>query len=325
MSSPEKLAPVSNLLKYAGFATAAGLLPRLPAIVGYSLSVTVADFARVVTPGRRRNVADNLRHILGDHATGKCIEAETRAVYHNVARYYVDLMRLPALDVQRLERAEVVIQGYEHLTKALVEGHGVIVATAHYGSPELALMAASARGLSFFVLTEPLEPPQLSQLYIQLRSRHGHRLMPVSLQAIKEAVRSLRRGGAVVLLIDRDIQGTGIEVPFFGALARVPTGAVELARRTHAPIVPIFAFHTRDGGVQVVVEPPLPLVSTGDRERDLRTNLERLLKRLERQLSEDPSQWLVLERIWREPARPSAACSPEASRPSSGPRRPERA
>jgi len=47
--------------------------------------------------------------------------------------------------------------------------------------------------------------------------------MSVGVSAAKETIRTLRRGGSVILVADRDIQGTGIEVPFFGSPARMPT------------------------------------------------------------------------------------------------------
>ena len=45
-------------------------------------------------------------------------------------------------------------------------------------------------------------------------------------------------------------------VDFFGAPARLPQGAVELARRTGAAIVPIFGLRLPKHRYRMIVEPP---------------------------------------------------------------------
>lgn len=301
--TPPKPLGVSNVLKYGGFAVAARLVPRLPSVTAYTLAAAIADLVRQVTPGRRQNVVDNLRHILGPDATTAVLKAHTRSVYRNVARYYVDLLRLPTIDARRFDRERVRHRGLEYLLEAHAEGHGVIVATAHIGCPDLLTMTAAVLDLCLFVLTEPLDPPALSDLFVRLRGSHGHRFVPVSLSAIKEAVRTLRGGGIVVLASDRDIQGNGVEAPFFGALAQLPTGAVELARRTGAPVLPVFAKRHAEMRLDLLVEPRLTLQRTTDRRDDTRANVAQFVSRLEAHLRQAPGQWLVLERIWRRPAR----------------------
>lgn len=294
----------ANRLKYQAFALAAATIPRFPTGVSYQLGFWVADFARLLTPGRCSNVAGNLRHVLGPEATPGCLRPLTREVFRNIAAYYVDLLRLPRIDVERLEQHGVVEYGYDYLLEALAEGHGVIVVTAHLGDPDLAIQAARARGLQFFVLMEPVEPPALAALYLMLRSSHGHRFLPVGVEGIKEAVRTLRRGGTIILVTDRDIQGNGVMVPFFGSPAPFPSGAVELARRTGAPIIPAHCIRLSGGRLRVTVEPRVPLIWTGDRTADLRANLGRVLQCFEQPIREAPGQWLVLERVWPQRAQP---------------------
>jgi lauroyl/myristoyl acyltransferase len=51
-------------------------------------------------------------------------------------------------------------------------------------------------------------------------------------------------------------------------------------------------------------------VRTGDFEADVLTNAQRLLALFETQLRADPTQWAVLESIWRERAPARAASQP---------------
>ncbi len=47
----------------------------------------------------------------------------------------------------------------------------------------------------------------------------------------------MRAGGVVGLLCDRDLQGNGVEVEFFGERVTMPAGPATLALRTGATLV----------------------------------------------------------------------------------------
>jgi KDO2-lipid IV(A) lauroyltransferase len=190
------------------------------------------------------------------------------------------------------------VDGHENLVAALARGRGVILATAHYGCPEIALQAALGWGIQLLVLTEPIEPRELSVLFDRARASHGHQFLTVGLNAGKESLRTLRHGGAVLVAVDRDIQGHGIVVEYFGSSARMPTGAVELARRSGASIVPALSHRTSERDAVIELGPPVELIESGDRKADLAENVRRVLERFEGPIRSDPGQWLVLEPLW---------------------------
>ncbi len=116
---------------------------------------------------------------------------------------------------------------------------------------------------------------------------------------------------AAGILVDRDIQRRGVVLPFCGYPARFPTGAVDLALRTNAVLMP--GWVRRAGGFKIdaAIGPPLELIRTGDREEDLRVNTAHLLALFEKHLRQDPGQWSVLDRIWPEdlPSNPDEAAA----------------
>ncbi len=286
------------LLKYFVFRAGASIVPRLPLPVAFAAASWAGALACALLPGKRHDVSDNLRHVLGADADPATVGVEVRRVFQSVAKYYVDLLASTRFNVEALRRRGVRAEGLEHLHAELDAGRGVILASAHYGCPEIPLQAARAWGLRFLVLAEPLEPPQLSDLFVGLRAAHGHRTLTVSYASLKEAMRTLRRGGIVLLLVDRDIQGRGVSVPYFGVETTMPTGAVELARATGASLVPVLSRRLRDGGAVVTLQPALRLERTGDRQADAQANVAALLQRFEAQIRADPGQWLVLQSLW---------------------------
>jgi KDO2-lipid IV(A) lauroyltransferase len=273
-----------------------GLLPERPA---YVIARLAGDVAHRFRHGARADVQDNMRHVLGPDAAQDAVDAAAKEAFRNVARYYVDLVRLPRMDLRRRIGKDVRLHGFDILQNAIADGKGVVVATAHYGNPEMGVQVGAVLGLDVLILAEPLQPPAFAETMRELRSVFKPRYEDVSFGAVANAIRHLRKGGVLAITCDRDIQKNGTPLPFFGAVTRMPLGAVEMAQRTGAALVPGYCKRVPGGGFDIYFEPPLELCSTGNPKVDARTNARKLLERAEAWIASDPRQWMVLERIWK--------------------------
>jgi len=287
------------MFKYLALVFAYKALSWLPTPAAYFIADVIGTVMYYLRPGLRRNVQRNMRQVMGPEAPASAIRATSRRVMRNAARYYADLVRVPRLDMERVFSERVtVVYGLNYLMDAIATKKGVILVSAHYGNPEIVLQSSVAIGIHTLSLTEPLQPQRLNDLVHKLRGSHGQVFRPLTLSAVREAIRWLRRGRVVPLLCDRDIQNTGIVLPFFGAETRVPVGATELALRTGALVIPMFCRRTKGGRFDVFTEPPLEMVVTGNAEEDIRTNTLRIITAIEKYVRQDPGQWIVLESIW---------------------------
>ena len=271
---------------------------RMPISWRYGIARFLAD--RVYNWGPRigKNIRSNIRHVLGPEASAEEVDRISRQCARNTARYYADVVGMHRMDIKKFWEEDMQIDGMEYFDQARAAGQGVIIASAHYANPEFAVQGLAAVGIKVFALVEPLEPPELGRLMRSLRTVHGHICEPVSFGAIKDALTWLRNGGVVAILVDRDIQKRGIVLDFCGAPARFPTGAVDLAMRTNAMLLPGWVRRTGGFKMHTRLGPPLELIRTGDRDEDLRVNTAALLALFEKHLKEDPGQWSVLDRIW---------------------------
>lgn len=282
---------------------------RMPLSWRYGIARFGADRIYRWGPNIGKNVRSNIRHVLGPDASDEEVDRISKQCSRNTARYYADVIGMHRMDIKKFWEDDMTIDGLHYLDEARAAGRGVIIASAHYANPEFAVQGLAAIGLKVFALVEPLEPPELGKLMRGLRTVHGHIYEPVSFSAIKDALTWLRNGGIVAILVDRDIQKRGIILDFCGAPARFPTGAVDLAIRTNAMLLP--GWVRRTGGFKMYTRlgPPLELIRTGNRDEDLRVNTAALLALFEKHLKEDPGQWSVLDRIWLDEPQPKSAQS----------------
>jgi phosphatidylinositol dimannoside acyltransferase len=286
--------------RYRGFRAAAVLAETLPRPLAYLFAILVAEAGFLINRSGRRVAESNMRQVLGSRAGRGRIRRAARGCFRAAAMYYTDLARTPKMKPARFFHANLDVTGFDHLAASAASGRGCIAVSIHYGNPEYAAQSLGAMGISFMALVEPLGSPQMSALTQRYRLSQGHEFVEAGMRGTRQAIRHVRRGGTLAVLVDRDVQHNGTLLSFFGRPARIPTGAVELAMATGADLIPFFTRRTGLDRFEATLHPPLELVRTGNPRADVRTNMEALLTIFEHHLRSDPSQWFVLEEpVWQ--------------------------
>jgi phosphatidylinositol dimannoside acyltransferase len=270
----------------------------LPLWFGYFLADFAGDISFLSSPKRRKIVMGNLKRVLGERAENHTLRNTTRQVFRNVGRNYLDLTRVSKINSNRQDR-KTTIEGWQHLVRAQSNKKGVILATAHLGNFELGTQILVNRGVELTILVEEFASDPILQQIAKLRQRKGVRILPVTLQGMKEVFYNLIRGGTVIIVSDRDIQGNGIKIKFMGEDTTLPSGAVSLAQRTGAALIPIFSLRTPHNGASIYIESPVYLINNNNREESLRANVEKLAAIFEKYIRQYPEQWAIMEPFWQ--------------------------
>ena len=130
------------------------------------------------------------------------------------------------------------------------------------------------------------------------RTRHQLHLIPKR-AAMKGMAAALARGECVAILLDQDAGRHGTLVPFFGQPASTSRSLAVLAMKTGAPVVPVSIRRLPDGEHQITIEPAIPLIRSGQLDRDVELNTARFTEAIERQIHADPRQWFWVHRRWK--------------------------
>ncbi len=294
----------AEFLALRGFAAVIRALPWARAqAVGRALGRLAFRWLR-----RRRAIAlANLQAAFPDRTGGERTAA-ARAVFEQVGSTVTEFAWAARFDREALLRA-VSIEGREHLDAALVRGRGVVIVSAHFGNWELTGLAVSALGCPLDVVGRALDNRLIDAWVNRERRRFGGRVInSKSPAALREMLRSLHENRAVALLLDQTVIGDrGVFVDFLGRLAYTHKVLALLARKTGATVLPVFALRAADGQTRVVIEPPLVLVTTPDRDADVLENTQRVSRVIERRIRERPELWMWLHDRWRK--QPPAAAA----------------
>lgn len=276
--------------------TAAILTPLVPGRLGYALCWTVGTIFFMANQTARRNVIANLNRVIPDAGRLETLRTAHRVCHTVVANYY-DLLRIRSVDRDRFA-GKIEICGMEHVKRARSNGRGVIIVSGHIGNFSVMAKLPAALGMDTGVIAERVEPRELFNYMMRLRSAMGIQVIPPDAGSLRRILDLLARNGILLLAADRDVTNQGLPVTLFGEETRLPSGPVALAMRTGAALIPAYTIRRRDGTSLVELRAPIALIDTGDRARDVSLNMRQLARHLESMIAVDPGQWAVLQRIW---------------------------
>jgi KDO2-lipid IV(A) lauroyltransferase len=288
------------VITYVGFRLIEGAIARLPRRLAYAIGVIASTLAFPLLVRQRRALESNLHQVYPEMPGPELRKLAWRN-WLNYCKAWIDFFKIPRMDRTKLSSLLTKV-GLEHLDAAMAAGRGVIVVAPHMGSWELAAASWAASYGEIGIMVEQIEPRQLFEHVSAVRSKMRIHIIPLSRTGARDIMRMLKERRMVVLAIDRDILNTGRPFRFFGRPARFPTGAVEIALKTGAPLLPAFCIRDRNDAYIAIGDAPLFLTPSEDREADIRSAMEQILASFERYIKRYPDQWHVLEPIW--PAKP---------------------
>jgi len=195
----------------------------------------------------------------------------------------------------------VEVSGLEHLARAKETGRGVVLAGGHVGTFTLVAVRLTREEYPTWVIIRFAHDPRVARLYRDMMARLGVNWIadrPRS-RCIRECLAHLRSNDILHVLIDqKPSRGKGCVVPFFGIPTEMFPGAISMALKTGAAVLPV-TIHRR-GLTRHVIEigPPIEIVRTGDRQKDVELNLTNVVKTLEDAIRKYPQEWWVISRRW---------------------------
>jgi len=243
-------------------------------------------------------VRSNLGRIMGPEADEATLHGMARRVFRCAGQCYYDFFHAVGRPLERLTRLmQVPEEFFDHMAASSARGQGLLILATHHSNFDLTALVIGARGVPVQVLSLA-DPGPGFQLMNNLRSTGGMKLTPISPETLREAVRRLAAGGTVITGIDRPVPGDRHLVEFFGQPAELPVGPVRLALMANATVLMASCTYGADGAYHLKLGGPLEMRRTGDRQRDIEVNMERVVAILEEHVRAYPEQWLMFHPVW---------------------------
>ncbi|MDQ2717025.1 MAG: hypothetical protein M3Z08_19145 [Chloroflexota bacterium] len=287
---------------YRLFWLATVLVPRLPRGLVRPLSRVIGWVAWLVVRKARKQATINMVHVLGKDVLEtrggrKRLRQSVRKMFQYSARNYLESFYLPTIPAETVTQS-MKIAGEEHLKAALAKGKGVLLFSAHVGPFEYLSQWLAINGYQLTIPVEPLKDQRMLDLMLNVRRSHGVEYVPLTgVSTVRAIMQSLRANKVILLTSDRAIIGQSVDLPFFGAPARLPAGLAALAQRTGAALVGAFGWRTH--GTQIEGEfVPLSLALPEEQQADTDILMRGIIEMTERFIGAHPEQWVVFAPVW---------------------------
>lgn len=273
---------------------ALSLLRRLGPVASSNLGGAVA---RLIGPRLpvSRVAHDNLRHAF-PHLDTAARRRIVRGVWENLGRTVAEMPHVGGL--RQADSGPGWHLDDEGSMDALRQRGGpAIFFAGHIGNWEVFAAVAASHGVPLSLLYRPAKNPYVDALVTEFRGGAGGPHFPKGAKGARAAFGHLSRGGMLGLLMDQKLND-GIAVPFFGRMAMTAPSAAAYALRFRCPLIPAHIRREGPARFRVIVEPPLALPDTDDRQADIAAVTLEINRALERWITDWPEGWLWLHRRW---------------------------
>ncbi len=290
------------------------LVEHLPFVMVRGVLNFLLSAAFRVTFRLKRIARESLRIAFGQEKTQEQIEQIVQDCFKTIRKGIIELLyfsRYPKEVVNLFS-----FEGKERLDDALKKGKGVILVTAHYGNFPLMMLQMAQMGYKVNVIMRRARDEKIADVILKIMDRekvHTIYTQPRR-QCVLESLKVLRNNELLFILMDQHFGSEGgVFVEFFGQQAATAPGAVVIANRTGAPILPVFNVRQEGSQQKIFIEPEMPLKKCGSDEETIRRNVAALTKIIEQYIRRYPHEWGWMHKRWKkiqeEPAGVSALVS----------------
>jgi phosphatidylinositol dimannoside acyltransferase len=288
---------------------ASGLACRLPEGPLVRLADIAGDFWYRTTPERAAQARRNLRRVALDLAERErgsaavraaatdpqALESLVRRAYRHAARYYLEVLRTPALRPDRL--ADMLDVETPATVDAAFAGGPVLFVGLHFGAIELPGLFLASRVGGAVAPMETVDDPHLQAWFVRTRGAMGIRIVDLR-AARRELLSALRAGTSVGLVGDRDLTGGGTLTTLFGQPAMLPLGPAMLAVEAGAPVFVVGVRRVGVGRYRGRLE-SIDVPADGTRRERVTGTTSAVARAFERIIEDAPEQWwAVFFPIW---------------------------
>jgi KDO2-lipid IV(A) lauroyltransferase len=272
----------------------------LPRIVAMKLLGSLGAVVFWVMKEERIKAISNLNIAYGQEKSPAEIHAMAKEVFVNLGKSGAEFAIKMSQNNPEKFFKNLEVRGDEHLQEAIKKGRGILGLISHMGCWEGTALGVPMLGFpaSAYAIGKRLGNEQLNTLLFESRGKKGVSTLARG-SSYKTILRVLAENNLVGILIDQDTDVRGVFVDFYGKPAHTPIGAAMLAMDSGAPVLPMFYLKKDDDTYEFIIDKEIPLISTGNRRRDMEENTRLFHTVIEKYIKKYPTQWVWMHNRWK--------------------------
>ncbi len=248
-------------------------------------------------PIRKKTVFENLR-IAFPNRHQKDIDKIAYGSYLSFAISIIEILYLPWMKESDMKNA-VKVKNLNLITEKNKLGNGVILLSAHFGNWEYIAASVSLQlNKKFYIIVKNQRNKLVNDWMNKMRTRWLNEVVTLGV-SVRNIYSVIKNNGIAAMVADQRGPEEGLKLEFFGKKTSVYTGPAVLSLKTGAPIIFGVPIRQKDFSYKAELieldQSNLP----EDFDEKVKVLSERMIRYLEKIISENPEQWLWMHRRWK--------------------------
>ena len=212
-----------------------------------------------------------------------------KKTYSFFAKSFMQFLSLP----KSYRYANIDVEGQELLDGALEKGHGIILATGHFGKWEIMSAWLGYSGYPCVAVAQRQKNRGADIFFREFREITGMRII-YRKSSLKNMYRILKENKILILASDQDAKQRGVFVNFFNKPASTPKGVARFHLETGSDIFFISCYVEQNGKHKLQIQPVVP-----EGESTVKSITQAFTTLLEKKVREFPEQYFWFHRRWK--------------------------
>ncbi|TAM41814.1 hypothetical protein EPN54_01620, partial [bacterium] len=268
----------------------------LPFNISLFMGRRLGDLIYIFDRKHRVVACANIRKTVAEGGDWRAATRITRKAYQAFGQNLIEISFIPRINKPYLEKY-INIVNKDNIEAAFKRGKGVIFLAVHAGDWELSNIICANLGFPFILFVRDQGFPRLNRLLNSYRLKQGAKII-YKQAGPRQLIETVNKNQAIGMTMDQGGRH-GELVKFFGREASMSTGAVKLALKYDCSIIPTFYTRVKGPYIKVILDQVYTVSRSGEAQKDLRDNLQRLAGIYEKYIRLYPHEYLWTYKIWK--------------------------
>ena len=269
----------------------------LPRRVGLLLFGTVGRLFFLFPTIEKERTYANLRRIFSGTWSERRIKKTAKDIYYQLGKNLYDSIYLTICSDKQFFDI-VKLNDLSRLKETYNEGRGVIGVAGHVGCFEMTIHVIARSDMNCVTIGQHLYDKRVEDLIVSFRKRNNIAYLSRDGSG-RGIIKLLKQGYFFGSLIDQDTKIDGVFAKFLGIPAFTPSAPIRMAMKFNMPIFVAVTARQKDNTHLFDIKGPYELENTGDLERDLVFNVQKVNDILSDGILKNPEQWVWMHRRWK--------------------------
>ncbi len=269
-------------------------------IMWHVIGRDIPIISKILRRKHREQIMSNLKLAFGNEYSENQLEQIGARSCEHLAMFAIECLLTNRYVTLSRWKQHVTLKNFEGALRVLLEYHGAIVLTGHYGSWEVLGYTLATLGFDMSAVMRPLDNPYMNDYLVGIRARHGLNLL-YKKGAAAAMGKIIEEGQLLGFIADQDAGRKGLFVEFFGEQASTYKSIGLVAIEMNRPVIVGCARRTSwdKFHYEIDVEDIIFPKDWQGQDDELRYITQRYTSAIERMVRKDPSQYLWLHRRWK--------------------------